>query len=70
MKEQVVVDSAPEVAEETLESSEVGFLWIMHMETELLNCIGDVRPGEGKVLKGTNKTSVRGGICHWVTLGL
>ena len=33
LKEQAVVDSAAEVAEETLGSSEVGFPRIMHMET-------------------------------------
>jgi hypothetical protein len=33
VKEQAVVDSAMEVAKETLESSEVGLSGIMHMET-------------------------------------
>jgi hypothetical protein len=33
VKKQAVVDSATEVAKETLESSEVGFPGIMHMET-------------------------------------
>jgi hypothetical protein len=40
------------------------------METELLNGIGDVRPGEGEVLKCTSKTPVCSGICHWVALSL
>jgi hypothetical protein len=33
VKEQAIVDSAAEVAEETLESSEMGLPRIMHMET-------------------------------------
>jgi hypothetical protein len=68
MKEEVVVDRAAEVAEEALESSEVRLSEIMHVKTYLLNCIGDVRPGEGEVLKGTSKTPICSGICHWVTL--
>jgi hypothetical protein len=39
-----------EVAEAALKSSEVGLSRIMHVETYLLNCIGDVRPGDGEVL--------------------
>jgi hypothetical protein len=40
------------------------------METDLLHSVGDVRPGEGEVLKGTNKTPVPGGVLDGVTLGL
>ena len=43
------VDGAAEVAKDPLESSEVWLPGIMHMEADLLNCIGDVRPGEGEV---------------------
>jgi hypothetical protein len=70
VKEQAVVDSVAEVAEEALESGEVGLLGIMHVKAYLLHCIGDVRPGESKVLKRTCKTSVSRGVCHWVALGL
>ena len=44
------VDGALEVAKDPLESSEVWLPGIMHMETDLLNCIGDVRQGEGEIL--------------------
>ena len=50
MKKQPVVDGATEVAEEALESREVGLLRIMHVKTDLLHGVGDVRPGEGEVL--------------------
>jgi hypothetical protein len=59
---EVVVDRAPEVAEEALESSGVRLSGIMHVKTDLLNGVGDVRPGEGEVLKGTSKTPVSSGI--------
>jgi hypothetical protein len=70
VKKQPVVDGAPEVAEEALESREVGLLGVVHMETDLLHGVGDVQPGEGEVLKGTGKTPVAGGVPDWVTRGL
>src|SRR6185312_13482863 len=36
----------------------------MHMETELLNSVGEVRPGEGEVLQGTGQTPVGSRISH------
>ena len=70
MKKQPVVDGAAEVAEEALESSQVGLSGIMHVETDLLHNVCDVRPGESVVLKCTSKTPVRSGVCHWTTLSL
>ena len=58
------VDGAAEVAKDPLESGEVWLPGIMHMETYLLNGVGDVRLGEGEVLKCIGKTSVCSGICH------
>jgi hypothetical protein len=70
VKKQPVVDGAPEVAEEALESREVGLSGVVHMETDLLHGVGDVRPGEDEVLKGISKTPVAGGVRDWVTRGL
>jgi hypothetical protein len=70
VKKQPVVDGAPELAEEALESREVGLSGVVHMETDLLHGVGDVRPSEGEVLKGTGKTPVPGGVLDWVTHGL
>ena len=70
MKKQLVVYSALEVAEEALESHEVGLPGVVHMETDLLHGVGDVRPGKVEVLKSTSKTPVPGGVLDWVTLGL
>jgi hypothetical protein len=70
VKEQAIAHRAAEVAEETLEGSEVGLSRIMHMKAQLLNRISDVRSSEGEVLKSTSKTPVRGGIRHRVPLSL
>jgi len=70
LKKQPVVDGAAEVAEEALESSEVGLSRIMHVKTYLLHGVGDVRPGEGEVLKCTSKTPVCSGVCERITLSL
>ena len=64
MEEQAVVNCATEVAEEPLQSSEVWLPGIMHVETDLLNGIGDVWPGEGEVLQGTGQTPVGSMISH------
>jgi hypothetical protein len=56
--------------EEAFESHKVGLSGVVHMETDLLHDIGDVRPSEGEVLKSTGKTPVPGGVLDWVTLGL
>jgi len=36
----------------------------MHVKANLLNCVGDVRPGECEVLKSTYKAAVSGRISH------
>jgi hypothetical protein len=46
---------ALEVSEDTLDNSEMGLTRIMHVKTHLLDCIGDVRPGEGKLLESPDQ---------------
>ena len=70
MKEEAEVNGDTEVAKDPLESGDVWLPGIMHMETYLLNCIGDVRLGEGEILKCPGKTPIGNGICHWCTLCL
>src|SRR6185437_60580 len=36
----------------------------MHMETDLLNSVGEVRPGEGEVLQSASQTPVGSKISH------
>src|SRR6185437_2863122 len=39
----------------------------MHMETDLLDSVGEVRPGEGEVLQSTSQTPVGSKISHRIT---
>ena len=39
----------------------------MHMETDLLNSVGEVRPGEGEVLQSASQTPVGSRISHRIT---
>jgi hypothetical protein len=52
MKKRVMVEDAPEVAEGALCSSDMGLMGIVHVKAHIPNCVGDVRPGDGEVLKG------------------
>jgi hypothetical protein len=57
--EEAVVEGAPEVAQNPLESGEVGLPWCVHMKAHLLNDVGDVWPGEGEVLERVCQAPVR-----------
>ena len=70
VEKEPIVDHALEVAEEPLESGEMWLPGIMHVETDLLNCISDIRLGEGKVLQGTGQTPVGNGISNGGSLSL
>src|SRR6185503_19295392 len=39
----------------------------MHVEADLLNSVGEVRPGEGEVLQSTGQTPVGSRISHRIT---
>ena len=39
----------------------------MHVKTDLLNGICEIRPGEGEILQGTGKASVGSTISHGIT---
>jgi hypothetical protein len=50
--------SAPtslEVAKDVLHNSEMRLMRIVHVETHLLDFVGDLRPGEGEVLESPTK---------------
>ena len=55
MKNQAEANSATDVAEKTLQCSEVRLPGIMHVKTELLNGIGEIRSGKGEVLQGSGR---------------
>jgi len=64
MEEPAVVNCATEVAEEALQSSEVWLFGIMHVKADLLNRIGDIRPGKSEVLESTSRAPVGSGISN------
>ena len=55
MKNQAEANSATDVAEETLQCSKMRLPEIMHVKTDLLNGIGEIRPGESQVLQGSGR---------------
>ena len=42
---------------------------IMHVETSLLNRVGDFRAGKSKILESTGETTIERGIGTWFTIG-
>src|SRR6185312_13342046 len=60
-------NSATDVAEETLQCSKVRLPGIMHVKTDQLNGIGEIRLGEGEVLQGTGEAPVGSRISHGIT---
>jgi hypothetical protein len=51
LEEGAVVEGAAEVAQDPLESGEVGFPRGVHVQAHLLDGVGDVGPREGEVLE-------------------
>src|SRR6185312_14323764 len=66
VKNQAEANSATDVAEETLQCSKVRLSGIMHVKTDLLNGICEIRPGEGEVLQGTGEAPVASRIGHGI----
>jgi hypothetical protein len=58
------VEGALKVPKDPFCSNKVSFPGVMHMQTDLLNSVGDVRPSEGEVLKCTSKTAISLGISN------
>jgi hypothetical protein len=50
VEDQAKVNSAPDIVKEALQRSKVWLPWIMHMEADLLDSLGDIWPGESEVL--------------------
>ncbi|CAN6182646.1 unnamed protein product [Urochloa humidicola] len=68
VKSKPVVNSAPEVAQEPLHSSEMRLPRIMHVKTDLLNSIGDIWPSESEVQQSSSNTLVGGPVSNRSTL--
>jgi hypothetical protein len=46
----------------------MGLPGVMHVQANLLNCIGNIWPGEGEILESPSKTAVLTGICNRGTI--
>ena len=62
-----IVRCTLKVAQNTLDQLHVTVPWRMHEEAHLLNCVGDVWSGKGKVLESTGEAAVLRGIGEEVT---
>jgi hypothetical protein len=58
VKVQSEIQSALKVPKNALQSAQMRFLGIVHVQADLLNCIGGIWPSEGEVLKIPSKTAV------------
>lgn len=58
LKEKIVVDEAAEVAQDPLESGEMGLPRGVHAEAHLLGGVSNVGPRESQVLKGAGEAPV------------
>jgi hypothetical protein len=58
LKDKIVVDGAAEVAQDPLESGEMGLPRGVHVDAHLLGSVGDVEPRESQVLKGVGEAPV------------
>jgi hypothetical protein len=64
-KEKAVVNVATEVAQDPLESVEMGLPRGVHVKARLLDDVGDVGPGEGQVLVGAGEALVGHRVDDW-----
>jgi hypothetical protein len=58
MKVQPEIQSTLKIPKNALQSAQMRFLGIVHVQADLLNCISDIWPGEGEILKSPSKTAV------------
>jgi hypothetical protein len=58
-EQEAVVEGAAEVAQDPLESGEVGLPRGVHVQAHLLDGVGDVGPGEGEILERASQTPIR-----------
>jgi hypothetical protein len=64
-KEEAVVEGATMVAQDPLESGEMGLSWGVHMEAHLLDNVGNVGPEEGEVLERAGQARVKHRVGDW-----
>jgi hypothetical protein len=58
MKSQTILQSATDIAKNPLDKSEMRCTRSMHVKTDLLHSIGNVRSGKGEILKCTSQAAI------------
>jgi hypothetical protein len=61
------VEGSLKVSKNPFSSNKVIFPGIMHVQADLLDSIGNIRPGEGQILKCTTKAAIGSGVSNWRT---
>jgi hypothetical protein len=69
MQLETMVESALEIEKNTLYEGKVRLPRIMHEETDLLNNICNIWPGEGEILKSTCKAAIMSDVLNRRTIG-
>jgi hypothetical protein len=62
MQLKTIIECALEIAKNMLYEGKVRLSRIVHEETDLLNSICNIWPGEGEILKSTCKTTIMSGV--------
>lgn len=52
------IQSALEIPQDELHGAEVRLPWVMHVKTNLLNGIGNIRTGESEILEGPSYAAI------------
>jgi hypothetical protein len=58
VKKQAVVEGALQVLKDVLRGREMRLTRVVHVEAHLLDCVGNVEPGEGEVLESPIQVAV------------
>jgi hypothetical protein len=58
VKKQAKVKGALEVPKDALRGREMGLTRVVHVEAHLLDCVGNVGPGEGEVLESSSQAAI------------
>jgi hypothetical protein len=59
-----MISSITKIPNNTLKCCQMSFPGVMHMNTNLLNCIGNIRSSERQMLQGTGQTPVLIGVLN------
>jgi hypothetical protein len=70
MKSQTILQSAMDIPKNPLDKSEMRCTRSMHMKTDLMHNIGNVRSGKGEILKCTSQTSILSSVRQELALGV